>query len=141
MFDGLTGGIVIGAVVAVLIVLLAQLRPPPPMTKPWRGRKSTFVTTVPYADAFRAIASPPAEEKLKVQQFDAQARRVLLSDGMGWTSWGFWYPVDFVERDDGTTEVSVGIWSKAFQWGPFVGRAQDRMTATVRRLVEYARRD
>lgn len=142
MFEGISGGLLIGVLAALVLVALMRLRPPPSIEKPFEGRTLGFTTTLPIADAFRAIASGPKGERFKVLRFDAQKKRVLLSDRMSWTSWGFYYPVEFAERaDEKGTDVTVGIRSKAIQFGPLVTRAHKRTIERVQALVELAQPD
>lgn len=136
MFDSFSQGVLIGGVVLLVIIGIMLLRPPPPINTQFGGKRLGFSTEVPIADAYRAVANFGTGQKLSVARSDEGMKRVLLGDRVGWTSWGFWYPVDFTSRSDGGTDVSIGIRSKAIQWGPFVGVAHRRTLAAVQSAVE-----
>jgi Flp pilus assembly protein CpaB len=136
MFEGFNGGILIGLAVMAVVIGVMLMRPPPAIHASFGGKRLGFSTKVPIAEAYRAVSNIGPGEKLSVARADEGIGRVILADGIGWTSWGFYYPVDFVKRSDGSTDVSVGIRSKAIQFGPLVTRAHQRTLETVRRLVE-----
>jgi hypothetical protein len=136
MFEGFSSGIFIGAIAVLVVIGLLLLRPPPPINAEFGGKRLGFSTKVPVAEAYRAVANLGPVQKLSVARADEGMRRVLLGDRVSWTSWGFWYPVDFTARADGGTDVSIGIRSKAIQWGPFVGVAHRRTLAAVQSAVE-----
>lgn len=134
--DGFTFGILVGVGVAAVIFFLMTLRPAPAIETPFGGKRVSFTTEVPADVAFRALAGPG--NGLTVARSSEPMKRVILGDKIGLTSWGFWYPVDISSHANGTTEVSVGIRSKAVQWGPLVGRAQNKMLDRVRAVIDGA---
>ena len=139
MLDGVFWGIIIGVVGMSSISLLMLLRPAPPIETNFGGKRIGFTTRVPVADAYRAIANLGPGYKFAVARSSGPLKRLLLADGMSFSSWGFYYPVDLTARPDGGTEVSVGIRSKAIQWGPLVTRAQKKMVEQLQALVEGKR--
>jgi len=132
-------GALIGAAIVLVVIGFMLMRPPPAINASFGGKRMGFSTTVSHAAAYRAVAGLGQSGKLKVARSDEGLWRVLLADGLSWTSWGFYYPVDFSPRSDGGTDVTIGIKSKAFQWGPFVTMAHKRTTETVRGAIERAR--
>lgn len=139
MFDGIYWGIIIGVVGMSAISLLMLLRPAPPIDAQFGGKRLGFSTSVPPAEAYRAIANLGPGYKFSVARSSEPMKRLLLADGMGFSSWGFYYPVDLAARADGGTDVSIGIRSKAIQWGPLVTRAQKKMVDQLQALVESKR--
>jgi uncharacterized membrane protein len=136
MFEGFSSGIFFGAIAVLVVIGVLLLRPAPPIDAQFGGKRLGFSTRVPPAEAYRAVATLRAGQKLSVARADERTKRVLLGDRVSWTSWGFWYPVDFIARTDGGTDVSIGIRSKAIQWGPFVGVAHRKTLAAVQSAVE-----
>jgi hypothetical protein len=139
MVDGFFWGALIGGGAMLFVCLLLLMRPAPAIDMTFGGKRMSFTTRVTVADAYRAIANPGPGHKFSVARQSEGIRRVLLADGLSLSSWGFYYPVDLVAQPDGTTEVSLGIRSKALQWGPLVTRAQKKMLDQVQALVEGPR--
>ena len=139
MMDGFIWGALIGGGGMLFVGLLLLMRPAPAIDMTFGGKRMSFTTRVPVADAYRAIANLGPGHKFSVARESEPRKRVLLADGLSFSSWGFYYPVDLVGRPDGTTEVSLGIRSKALQWGPLVTRAQKKMLDEVQALVEGRR--
>lgn len=135
MFEGFNSGILIGVAVMAVVIVVMLMRPPPAIDAVFGGKRLGFSTKVPVTEAYRAVSNFP-QGKLSVVRADEGLKRVILADGMGWTSWGFYYPVDFVARHDGGTDINIGIRSKAIQFGPLVTRAHGKTLEAVRSIVE-----
>ena len=61
-----------------------------------------------------------------VDHIDGAAAPLVLSQGAGLFSFGFFYPL-FLTPTPGGTMVELGIQSRAFQFGPLVTRAHRKL--------------
>lgn len=132
---------VTGAITAVVIVgliyLYVMLKPVPPIHADFGPRKVSFLTPVPAADVFRIIENVGPSDSYKLGRADSGRGRVILHDGLTWTSFGFFYPVDIAPGPEGQTQVTVGIKSKyPLQFGPLVKAQQEKAN---RRIADYLR--
>ena len=130
---------VTGAITAVIIVAIIYayvlLKPVPPINADFGARKVSFSTTVPAADVFRIVENVGPSDSYKLGRADSGKSRVILHDGLTWTSFGFYYPVDIAPQPDGQTQVTVGIKSKyPMQFGPLVKAQQEKAN---RKMADY----
>jgi hypothetical protein len=132
---------VTGAITAIIIVALIYgyvlLKPVPPIEADFGARKVSFTTAVPAADVFRIVENVGPSDSYKLGRADSGRGRVILHDGLTWTSFGFYYPVDIVPGSDGQTQVTVGIKSKyPLQFGPLVKLQQEKAN---QKIADYLR--
>jgi hypothetical protein len=119
--------IVVGIIYAYVV-----LRPVPAIDANFGDRKVTFSTSVPPADVFRIVENVGPSDSFKLGRSDSGRGRVILQDGLSWTSFGFYYPVDIAPGDNGQTQVTVGIKSKyPLQFGPLVKAQQEKANAKI----------
>jgi hypothetical protein len=59
---------------------------------------------------------------------------LLLSDGVTAFSFGFFYPISLTPEGLGHTRVEIGIRSRAFQFGPVVGRHHRKCVETLKKI-------
>lgn len=87
----------------------------------------------------REIHSPaaPADVVARLQMIGtpyhidaAEGPIVILSSGVTFGSWGFFYPVH-VHPEGAGSKIVVGISSKVFQIGPLVTRAQNKCVEAI----------
>ena len=128
-----------GAITALIVVGIiyayATLRPVPSIEADFGPRKVSFSTAVPAADVFRIVENVGPSDSYKLGRADSGKSRVILHDGLTWTSFGFYYPVDIVPGADGQTQVTVGIKSKyPLQFGPLVKAQQEKAN---RKMADY----
>jgi hypothetical protein len=127
---------VAGAITAVVVVAIiyawSLLQPMPSIDTNFGDRKVSFTTAVPPADVFRIVENVGPSDSFKLGRADAAKGRVILHDGLTWTSFGFYYPVDIAPGADGQTQVTVGIKSKyPLQFGPLVKRQQEKANQKI----------
>ncbi len=121
---------VTGAITALIVVgiiyLYVMMRPVPPIETNFGDRKVSFTTAVAASDVFRIVENVGPSDSYKMGRSDSGRGRVILQDGMSWTSFGFYYPVDIAPGANGETQVTVGIKSKyPLQFGPLVKKQQE----------------
>jgi hypothetical protein len=127
---------VTGAITALIVVgiiyLYVMMRPVPPIETNFGDRKVTFNTTKPAADVFRIVENVGPSDSYRLGRADSGRGRVILQDGLSWTSFGFYYPVDIAPGADGQTQVTVGIKSKyPLQFGPLVKAQQEKANQKI----------
>ena len=120
-------GIITALIVIATIYAYVLLRPVPPIDADFGSRKVSFTTGVPAAEVFRIVENAEPSDRYRLGRSDAGRGRVILHDGMSWSSFGFYYPVDIAASADGQTHVTVGIKSKyPLQFGPLVKAQQEK---------------
>ena len=127
---------VTGAITALIVVAIIYayvlLRPVPAIGTDFGDRKVTFSTAVPAADVFRIVENVGPSDSFKLGRSDSGRGRVILQDGLSWTSFGFYYPVDIAPGANGQTQVTVGIKSKyPLQFGPLVKAQQEKANKKI----------
>lgn len=127
---------VTGAITALLIVAIIYgyvlLQPVPSIDTDFGDRKLSFSTARPAAEVFRIIETVGPGDSVRLGRSDPGRGRVILHDGLSWTSFGFYYPVDIAPGEDGQTRVTVGIKSKyPLQFGPLVRAQQEKANQKV----------
>jgi len=130
---------VTGAITALILVAIIYgyvlLRPVPRIDADFGDRKVTFSTSRPAPEVFRIVETVGPSDSVKLGRSDAGRGRVILQDGLSWTSFGFYYPVDIAPVADGQTQVTVGIKSKyPLQFGPLVKAQQEKAN---RKIADY----
>jgi hypothetical protein len=89
---------VTGAITALILVAIIYgyvlLRPVPRIDADFGDRKVTFSTSRPAPEVFRIVETVGPSDSVKLGRSDAGRGRVILQDGLSWTSFGFYYPVD-----------------------------------------------
>lgn len=128
-----------GAITAVIVIAIIYgyvlLRPLPAIDADFGPRKVTFTTGVPAAEVFRIVENAGPGDSYRLGRSDAGRGRVILQDGLSWTSFGFYYPVDIAPGAGGQTQVTVGIKSKyPLQFGPLVRAQQEKAN---QRIADY----
>jgi len=122
--------VVTGAVVAIVIVALIYaftlLRPVPRIDTDFGPDKLSFTSQTPPGEAFKVVEALPVSSKYKLGRVDLQRGRIIFSEGMTMSSYGFFYPVDITPAAEGST-ITVGVRSKyPFQFGPLAKSARDK---------------
>ncbi|MCB9947114.1 MAG: hypothetical protein H6842_04710 [Rhodospirillaceae bacterium] len=132
----MVSGALIGAVVGLLVVLVFMA-----IAKTKTGsldmpvqRSGTVAASVPPEEVLRRLEAAAPRNGLKVEQVDAAGGRILLSDGTSFTSFGNFYPIAVAPAASGA-EITVGLKTKAPQYGPVVGRNHNRIMDKVRTMV------
>ena len=82
-------------------------------------RIETITTDLSKTVTLKAIVEFAKSNGYKIDMFDETQFKVLLSDSMTISSWGFFYPIE-VKDDNNSTSVIVGIESQKNQIGPVV---------------------
>lgn len=127
---------VTGAVTALVILAIiyawSAFQPVPAIDTNFGDRKVSFATAVPPDQVFRIVEATGPSETYKLGRADATKGRVILHDGLSWSSFGFYYPVDIAQGSDGQTNVTVGIKSKyPLQFGPLVRSQQEKANQKI----------
>ena len=124
-------GALISLVLLVGIFLFAKYRAAPPLDTPFGNRRISFTSSAATPEAFKRLTDLPAGP-LQVAHADPASGRLLLEDQPSLASWGFYYPVTIVAVPEGGSRVDVGIKSRAFQFGPLVTRAHEKLVADLK---------
>lgn len=125
-------GLITAVIVIATIYAFVVFRPVPPIDADFGPRKVSFLTPVPAADVFRIVENVGPGDSYKLGRSDSGRGRVILHDGLTWTSFGFFYPVDIAAGPDGQTQVTVGIKSKyPLQFGPLVRAQQEKANRKI----------
>ena len=122
----MAGGLIVALVVLAIIYGYVALRPVPPIDADFGPEKSSFTTATPADQAFKVAEALPVSARYKLGRADAAKGRVMLSDGLGLASYGYFYTVDVAAAATGST-MTVGIKSKyPLQFGPIVRRQREK---------------
>jgi len=116
--------------VAVTFILLAVNAKPKIDAIP---KRHTIVTTaMPLPEAVLQLRSLVGKHKYRFALEDPQRQVFVLEDDLSAMSYGNFYPC-FVQAVDGGTQITVGLQTKAPQWGPIPAR---RLKNFVEAVVE-----
>jgi len=92
----------------------------------------SFTSSLPPREAFKAVVCWASASTYKIDDINEEETKLVLSDGVTFTSWGFFYPVFVSAAENGKSLIEVGIKSKALQIGPKVWRAHERCMSAVK---------
>ena len=123
-------GAVIGVVVVLVFGFLASRRKGSFDIKV--NRSGVVETALAPDEALRRIEASAAGQGLKVEQVDTAGQRILLSEGMGLSSFGHFYPITLAPAEGGGSAITVGLKPKVPQFGPVVGRNHRRIMDRIR---------
>lgn len=70
--------------------------------------------------------------KYKLEEDKPEHQLVTLSSRPTAFSWGFFFPIYIEPQKDGPTQLTIGIESKVFQYGPIVTHHHQACFTTVR---------
>ena len=126
-------GAVIGAVVILVFGFLSSRRKGSFDVKV--NRSGVVETSVTPAEALRRIEASAPGHGLKVEQVDTAGQRILLSEGMGFSSFGHFFPITLAPAEDGGSAITVGLKTKVPQYGPVVGRNHRKIMDKIRTAV------
>ena len=126
-------GAVVGAAVVLVFGLLSRRRKGSFDMKV--NRSGIVETTLPPADALQRIEVSAAGQGLKVEQVDTAGLRILLSEGLGFSSFGHFFPITVAPAEGGGSAITVGLKTKVPQYGPVVGRNHRKIMDKVRTAV------
>ena len=116
----MVAGLVAALVALAIIYGFVALRPVPPIDVDLGPDKTSFTTATPVDQTFKVAEALPVSAKYKLGRADAAKGRVILHDGMGGNSFGFFYTIDVAPAASGST-VTVGNKSKyPLSFGPIV---------------------
>ncbi len=113
-------GIVI--IIAAFLIIAGMRRAP---RKKLRHLMS-FTTTMNIKEAMKVVIDFALQGGYRIDDFEETEGRIILSDSVSSTSWGFFYPIYVSKNDDGSTLVEVGIRGKAPIAGTIALRHQER---------------
>lgn len=118
-------GLVIGLIVVAIITAFVAMRPAPAIDADLGPDKVSFITATPPADAFKVAEALPVSAGYKLGRADAGKGRVILSDGMTMSSYGYFYAIDVTPAAGGST-ITVNAKSRyPLQFGPIVRKQRD----------------
>ncbi len=113
-------GIVI--IIAVFLIIAGMRRAP--RKKP--RHLMSFRTTMTLREGLKSIIDFAIQRGYEIDDFTEMEGRIILSDSVSPTSWGFFYPIYVSKNDNGSTLIEVGIRGKAPIAGTFALRHQER---------------
>jgi hypothetical protein len=112
--------------VVALIYAFTLLRPVPRIDTDFGADALSFSSKTPAGEAFKVVEALPVSSKYKLGRVDLQRGRIIFSESMSMSSYGFFYPVDITPAAEGST-ISVGVRSKyPLQFGPLAKSARDK---------------
>jgi hypothetical protein len=127
-------GLIVGLIVVAIISVFIAMRPAPPIDADLGPDKISFTSADTPAETFKiAEALPVSAPNYKLGRADAGKGRVILSDGMTMSSYGYFYAVDVALAPGGST-VTVSVKSRyPLQFGPIVRKQRE---AARQKLVD-----
>lgn len=109
-------------IIAVFSIIAAMRRAP--RKKP--RHMMSFTTTITPQEALKAVIDFALQRGYEIDDFAETEGRIILSDSVSLTSWGFFYPIYVSKNGDGSTLIEVGIRGKAPIAGTIAIRHQER---------------
>lgn len=122
-------GAVVGALVVIVFGFISSRRKGSFDVKV--NRSGVVDTPVAPEEALRRIEASAPGQGLTVEQVDSAGQRILLSEGLGLSSFGHFFPIT-VAAAEGGSAVTVGLKTKVPQYGPVVGRNHRKIMEKVR---------
>ena len=129
-------GAVIGALVVIIFGFVSSRRKGSFDVKV--NRSGVVDTTLAPDEALRRIEAAATQQGLTVEQVDTAGQRILLSEGLGFSSFGHFFPISVAATEGGGSAVTVGLKTKVPQYGPVVGRNHRKIMEKVRSAVSVS---
>ena len=123
-------GAVVGALVVIVFGFISSRRKGSFDVKV--NRSGVVDTPVAPEEALRRIEASAPGQGLTVEQVDSAGQRILLSEGLGLSSFGHFFPITVAAAEGGGSAVTVGLKTKVPQYGPVVGRNHRKIMEKVR---------
>lgn len=133
IFSSALIGAVIGGAVVLVFALISSRRKGSFDVKV--NRSGVVETTAAPGEALRRIEASAAGQGLKVEQVDTAGHRILLSEGLRFSSFGHFFPITVAPAEGGGSSITVGLKTKVPQYGPVVGRNHRKIMDKVRTAV------
>ena len=118
-------------IIAVFYIIAGMRRAP--RKKP--RHLMTFTITITPQEALKAVIDFALQTGYEIDDFAETEGRIILSDSISLTSWGFFYPIYVSKNGDGSTLIEVGIKSKAPIAGTIALRHQERCFNGVKAFI------
>ena len=131
--EALALAIIVWLIIVCVFCVIATMRKPP-LKKPRRYIKS-FETTLRTDEVMKSIVNFAIRTGYRIENFDEKEGRIILSDGITLTSWGFFYPIFISKSDSGSTVVEVGVRGKASIVGTIAFRCQERVLNGIKGYI------
>ena len=87
---------------------------------------TSFTTTMNIKEAMKAVIDFALQGGYRIDDFEETEGRIILSDSVSTTSWGFFYPIYLSKNDNGSILIEVGIRGKAPIAGTIALRHKER---------------
>ena len=126
-------GAVVGGAVVFIFALISGRRKGSFDVK--LNRSGVVKTALAPEEALRRIEASAAGQGLKIEQVDTAGLRILLSEGLGISTFGHFFPISVAPAEDGGSAITVGLKTKVPQYGPVVGRNHRKIMNKIRTAV------
>ncbi len=134
----LTGAIIggaIGLIYAGLVMLKARNAKGARYLKQMTRRVIRLDAPFPPDVAMARLAGGVDGHPAVLEATDPATHRVVFTDKMTLTTFGFFYPIHISAAPGGGAELEIGIVSRGNQWGPLVTKAHQIFVAAVSRTL------
>lgn len=128
-------GLLIGLIMATALIFFAITRKSSSSLESKPQRSEVITTTKSIDEILRLISSFASANGYKIGHFQPEMGELVLEEGMSMTSYGFFFPIKVSSNGAGGSQISVGIKSKAFQYGPIVGRSHERVVNGIKAIL------
>jgi len=126
MFRSLIIGLLAaGGVISIALIISASRKGASAADNKPR-RIQSFVTRMTPSAVMRAVITFAQRSGYRIEFLDETEGKIVLSDSVSLSSFGFFYPIFVTPQGGDQTLVEVGIKSRAWQVGPIVARHHDR---------------
>lgn len=136
---GILTGAIIGGVIGMVVVgiywILASQAKPSFDVK--LQRSGAFAAPMPPAAVIARLRDGAAAQKLEVALLDEANGRIILSEPVTVWSFGSFIHVT-AEPAGGDAKVTVGLKTKAPQWGPVLGKIHKKVADKVKAILGLA---
>lgn len=123
------------AACAVVITFLVVANNATPDVSRVPRRHRVVTTALPLPDTVLRLRTLAGQDKYRFALEDPQRQVFVLEEELSMWSYGSFYPC-FVQAVEGGTQVTVGIQTKAPQYGPVVTRQLGKITAAVTTAID-----
>ena len=119
------------AVIAIAITFIIVAVNATPKIDQIPTRHQVVTTALPLAEVVHALRGLVGQHKYRFALEDPQRQVFVFEDDVSMWSYGAFYPCFIVANPDGGTQITVGLQTKAPQWGPIPKRQLKKITDIV----------
>ena len=129
--DLILAAIAVALISTAILLYIAAKRVAPAIDDPMPKRMKQFNSSKSAKMIMNDIVNLATKSHYSVDETDESTGRIIVSKGATLFSWGFFFPIQIVEKSDNSCLVTVGIKSKLIQIGPIVWWHLDRLIKQI----------